>query len=70
VGSHREVADRIAEYHALGVEEFVMSGHPHVEEAYWSGEGVLPMLTSEGLWTHPAAQAAAQHDAQVASRRA
>ncbi|WUH91964.1 LLM class flavin-dependent oxidoreductase [Streptomyces sp. NBC_00433] len=53
VGSHTEVADRIADYHALGIDEFVLSGHPHVEEAYWFGEGVLPLLRARGLWTHP-----------------
>jgi len=54
VGSHTEVADRIAEYHDLGITEFVLSGHPHLEEAYWVGEGVLPELGRRGLWTHPA----------------
>ncbi|MFJ2110807.1 MULTISPECIES: LLM class flavin-dependent oxidoreductase [unclassified Streptomyces] len=54
VGSHTEVAERIREYHALGIDEFIMSGHPHVEEAYWFGEGVLPKLAAAGLWTHPA----------------
>ncbi|MEV5319380.1 LLM class flavin-dependent oxidoreductase [Streptomyces sp. NPDC052687] len=53
VGSHEEVADRIAEYHALGIDEFVLSGYPHLEEAYWFGEGVLPRLEARGLWTHP-----------------
>jgi alkanesulfonate monooxygenase len=53
VGSHDEVADRIAEYRALGIEEFVLSGYPHLEEAYWFGEGVLPLLRARGLWTHP-----------------
>jgi alkanesulfonate monooxygenase len=53
VGSHAEVADRIAEYHALGISEFILSGHPHVEEAYWFGEGVLPILAARGLWQHP-----------------
>jgi alkanesulfonate monooxygenase len=53
VGSHTEIADRIAEYHALGIDEFILSGHPHVEEAYWFGEGVLPLLGARGLWTHP-----------------
>ncbi|KXK61552.1 alkanesulfonate monooxygenase [Micromonospora rosaria] len=52
VGSHAEIADRIAEYHALGIEEFVLSGYPHLEEAYWFGEGVLPILRARGLW-HP-----------------
>ncbi|WP_326558319.1 LLM class flavin-dependent oxidoreductase [Micromonospora sp. NBC_01796] len=53
VGSHTEIADRIAEYHALGITEFILSGHPHVEEAYWFGEGVLPILRQRGLWRHP-----------------
>jgi alkanesulfonate monooxygenase len=55
VGDHDEVADRIAEYHALGVDEFVLSGYPHLEEAYWFGEGVLPRLAARGLWRRPTA---------------
>lgn len=54
VGSHAEVAERIAEYHRLGIDEFIFSGYPHLEEAYWFGEGVLPLLKAQGLWTHPA----------------
>ena len=42
VGSHEQVADRIEEYADLGIDEFVLSGYPHLEEAYWFGEGVLP----------------------------
>ncbi|MER5438479.1 LLM class flavin-dependent oxidoreductase [Streptomyces sp. NPDC002790] len=57
VGSHEEVADRIEEYHRLGIDEFVLSGVPHLEEAYWFGEGVLPLLERRGLWNHPAAPA-------------
>jgi alkanesulfonate monooxygenase len=53
VGSHDEVAERIEEYHALGIDEFVLSGYPHLEEAYWFGEGVLPRLAGRGLWQHP-----------------
>ncbi|NUR05069.1 MAG: LLM class flavin-dependent oxidoreductase [Streptomyces sp.] len=59
VGSHEEVAERIKEYAALGIEEFVLSGYPHLEEAYWFGEGVLPRLAAQGLWQHPFAQSAA-----------
>jgi alkanesulfonate monooxygenase len=44
VGSHQQVADLIEEYAALGIEEFILSGYPHLEEAYWFGEGVLPEL--------------------------
>jgi alkanesulfonate monooxygenase len=53
VGSHQEVADRIEEYAALGIDEFVLSGYPHLEEAYWFGEGVLPELRRRGVWQHP-----------------
>ncbi|MEU0195141.1 LLM class flavin-dependent oxidoreductase [Streptomyces afghaniensis] len=53
VGSHEEVAERIKEYHALGIDEFILSGYPHLEEAYWFGEGVLPRLAAQGLWRHP-----------------
>ncbi|WP_067186477.1 LLM class flavin-dependent oxidoreductase [Microtetraspora niveoalba] len=49
VGSHAEVADLIEEYAALGISEFVLSGYPHLEEAYWFGEGVLPELRRRGL---------------------
>jgi len=49
VGSHSQVAERIAEYASLGIDEFVLSGYPHLEEAYWFGEGVLPELSRLGL---------------------
>ncbi|WP_329009452.1 LLM class flavin-dependent oxidoreductase [Micromonospora rifamycinica] len=65
VGSHTEVADRIAEYHALGIDEFILSGHPHLEEAYWFGEGVLPILRSRGLWRHPAGDPVTEATASI-----
>jgi alkanesulfonate monooxygenase len=58
VGSHREVADRLEEYAALGIDEFILSGYPHLEEAYWFGEGVLPELARRGRWSHPAGRPA------------
>ncbi|MEN3538556.1 LLM class flavin-dependent oxidoreductase [Microbispora sp. ZYX-F-249] len=54
VGSHAEVADLVEEYASLGVEEFVLSGYPHLEEAFWFGEGVLPELRRRGLLGAPA----------------
>lgn len=48
VGSHQEVADLIGEYHAAGFDEFILSGYPHLEEAYWFAEGVLPILRRTG----------------------
>jgi len=49
VGSHEEVADRLEEYHALGLDHVILSGQPHLEEAYWFGEGVRPILAARGL---------------------
>ena len=40
VGSPQEVADRIKEYAALGVDTFIFSGYPHLEEA----ELLFPLL--------------------------
>lgn len=50
VGSHAQVADRIAEYHALGLTHFILSGQPHIEEAYWFAEGAGAVLRERGLW--------------------
>ncbi|MET9932470.1 MULTISPECIES: LLM class flavin-dependent oxidoreductase [unclassified Streptomyces] len=44
VGSHDEVARRLFEYGRAGVDEFVLSGYPHLEEAYRVGEEVAPRL--------------------------
>jgi alkanesulfonate monooxygenase len=49
VGSHSEVADRIEDYHRIGIEEVILSGYPHVEEAWWFAEGVMPRLRERGL---------------------
>ena len=53
VGSHQQVADLIEEYAALGIEEFILSGYPHLEEAYWFGEGMLPELRRRGAVGQP-----------------
>ncbi len=55
VGRHDEVAERIAEYHQLGIDEFILSGYPHLEEAYQVGEGLIPVLRRRGLMPVPAA---------------
>jgi alkanesulfonate monooxygenase len=49
VGSHEEVASLIDEYHSVGFDEFILSGYPHLEEAYWFAEGVLPLLKRKGV---------------------
>lgn len=50
VGSHTDVADRITEYADVGIDEFIFSGYPHLEELFWFGEGVVPILRERGLF--------------------
>ncbi|WP_295470186.1 FMNH2-dependent alkanesulfonate monooxygenase [uncultured Pseudomonas sp.] len=44
VGNPQEVAARIKEYADLGIESFIFSGYPHLEEAYRFAELVFPLL--------------------------
>jgi alkanesulfonate monooxygenase len=44
VGDPHTVAARIEEYAALGLDTFVLSGYPHLEEAYRFAELVFPLL--------------------------
>lgn len=44
VGSPETVAARIQEYAELGLDTFVLSGYPHLEEAYRFAELVFPLL--------------------------
>lgn len=44
VGNPEQVAARIAEYAALGLEQFILSGYPHLEEAHRFAELVFPLL--------------------------
>lgn len=42
VGDGPTVAARINEYAALGIDSFILSGYPHLEEAYKVGELLFP----------------------------
>jgi alkanesulfonate monooxygenase len=44
VGNPEQVAARIREYGELGMEYFILSGYPHLEEAYRFAELVFPLL--------------------------
>jgi alkanesulfonate monooxygenase len=46
VGSHAEVADALVQYARAGISTFVLGAHPHLEEALFIGEHVLPLLRS------------------------
>jgi alkanesulfonate monooxygenase len=60
VGDPETVAARMKEYAALGIDSFILSGYPHLEEAYRFAELVFPLLPiqrrrgqSGGLVTGP-----------------
>ncbi|SMB80532.1 LLM class flavin-dependent oxidoreductase [Deinococcus hopiensis] len=44
VGSAENVAAALREYQAVGVETFILSGYPHLEEAYRTAELLFPAL--------------------------
>ena len=44
VGSAEQVAARMREYQALGIETFILSGYPHLEEAYRVAELIFPLF--------------------------
>ncbi|MDB5405125.1 MAG: alkanesulfonate monooxygenase [Rhodospirillales bacterium] len=44
VGDPATVAARMKEYMALGIDTFILSGYPHLEEAYRFAELVMPLI--------------------------
>jgi len=44
VGDPETVAQRMREYMVLGIDSFILSGYPHLEEAYRFAELVFPLL--------------------------
>jgi alkanesulfonate monooxygenase len=47
VGDASAVAERMLEYADLGIESFILSGYPHLEEAYRVAELLFPLLPLE-----------------------
>jgi len=58
VGDPDQVAARIQEYMALGIDHFILSGYPHLEEAYRFAELVFPRLKLR----HPVAHFGTAHN--------
>ena len=53
VGSPEEVVERIQEYAELGIDTFIFSGYPHLEEAYRTAELLFPRLTLNSVSNVP-----------------
>jgi len=77
VGNPQQVADRIQEYAALGLDNFILSGYPHLDEAHRFAELVFPLLPlnlrerlSGQVLTGPFGEVVANHYAPAAVRAA
>ncbi len=56
VGNPEQVAARIQEYAALGLETFILSGYPHLEEAHRVAELLFPALGLQTWGGSPTSQ--------------
>jgi alkanesulfonate monooxygenase len=56
VGDPHTVAERMREYAALGIDTFILSGYPHLEEAYRVAELLVPELPIEEALPVPTQQ--------------
>lgn len=70
VGSPATVAERIHEYHDLGIDLFILSGFPHLEEAHRIGEQLLPRILKRPQHTDPAFRVGGQVVSLTSERRA
>jgi alkanesulfonate monooxygenase len=58
VGNPEQVATRMREYQELGIETFIFSGYPHLEEAYRVAELVFPLFDHPSALDNPVGNAA------------
>jgi alkanesulfonate monooxygenase len=66
VGSPENVAARMREYEQLGIETFIFSGYPHLEEAYRVAELLFPLVKQdEPAAVESTAQAVHRHRGEV-----
>lgn len=62
VGSPEQVAERLREYQALGVDTFVLSGYPHLEESIRFAELVFPLLGKDAVTLRDSSQTGGAFD--------
>lgn len=66
VGDPETVALRLREYQELGVNTFVLSGYPHLEEAYRFAELVFPLLGKQAVTLKDTVQTGGAFDVRAA----
>ncbi|WP_370877812.1 FMNH2-dependent alkanesulfonate monooxygenase [Xanthobacter agilis] len=64
VGAPEQIAERLREYQGLGVDTFVLSGYPHLEESIRFAELVFPLL-GKGAVTRQGAQTGGAFDVRA-----
>ncbi|WP_206614009.1 FMNH2-dependent alkanesulfonate monooxygenase [Paenirhodobacter populi] len=69
VGNPDQIAERLREYQALGVDTFVLSGYPHLEESIRFAELVFPLLGKRPV-TQTSAQTGGAFDIRVTRQAA
>ncbi|ADJ63086.1 FMNH2-dependent alkanesulfonate monooxygenase [Herbaspirillum seropedicae] len=67
VGDATTVAERLQEYADLGVDTFVLSGYPHLEEAIRFAELVFPLLGKNAVTLRDRAQTGGAFDIRAAA---
>ncbi|SAL82315.1 alkanesulfonate monooxygenase [Caballeronia terrestris] len=67
VGDPQTVAARLQEYVQAGADSFVLSGYPHLEEAFRFAELVFPLLPGKGAVTTAKAQTGGAFDIRAAA---
>lgn len=65
VGDPETVAERMREYQALGVDTFVMSGYPHLEESIRFAELVFPLLGKDAVTLRDSSQTGGAFDVRA-----
>lgn len=64
VGAPEQIAERLREYQALGVDTFVLSGYPHLEESIRFAELVFPLLGKQAVTLRQSSQTGGAFDAR------
>jgi len=69
VGNAEQVAERLAEYQALGVDTFVLSGYPHLEESIRFAELVFPLIGKDPVTLRQSNQTGGAFDIRAVQRQ-